>query len=180
MEKFELDDEEYAKRNGKFRSRLRQSVTLSASCADTLLAYKQRNKLGRFADGMSDISQPDPPIPAGLQVGSRCQIAPLSGDASDDPHPRGTIRFVGEVSFGKGGNWVGVEYDEPVRQLRAVCLHALANAFAQVGKNDGVVEGKRYFTARPRHGAFVKPDRVSAGDFPERDPFDLDEDMEEM
>jgi len=140
VEKFELPDTEYAKRN------------------DTLLAYKQRNKLGRFGDSPSTVtSPPDEPLPAGLKTGARCQVIPLSGDLSGDL-PRGTVQFVGEVSFGKGGTWVGVEYDEPI------------------GKNDGAVEGKQYFTCRPSHGAFVKPGRVQVGDYPERDPFE-DEEM---
>ena len=87
-----------------------ESITLT----DTLLAYKQRNKLGRFGDGASDISQPEPSLPAHIQVGTRCQVAPLHSDGPSKAHPRGLVRFVGEVSFGKGGTWVGVEYDEPV------------------------------------------------------------------
>lgn len=53
----------------------------------------------------------------------------------------GTIRFVGTTSF-QTGKWVGVELDEPL------------------GKNSGVVQGKRYFDCKNNHGVFVRPTNV--------------------
>jgi tubulin-specific chaperone B len=80
---------------------------------DTVLAYKQRHKMGRFADQDKDASSKQetgqvdiPDIP----IGARCEIT------SSDPglSKRGTVRFVGPTKFGAGeGVWVGVEYDEP-------------------------------------------------------------------
>jgi dynactin 1 len=49
-----------------------------------------------------------------------------------------TIRYVGSAHFA-GGDWVGVELD---------------NAS---GKNDGAVQGERYFDCEPGHGMFVRP-----------------------
>lgn len=40
------------------------------------------------------------------------------------------------------------------------------------------VEGKRYFQTAPLRASFVRPDKVTVGDFPELDPFADDEDME--
>jgi tubulin-specific chaperone B len=56
---------------------------------------------------------------------------------------------------------VGVRFDEPF------------------GRNDGSVKGVRLFDAPPGHGAFVRPDKVQAGDFPPLDDFsDLGSDDE--
>ena len=55
------------------------------------------------------------------------------------------------------GFWVGVEFDEPV------------------GKNDGAVKGKRYFTCTQGFGGMVRPNNVTVGDFPSVDEFALSE-----
>ena len=47
------------------------------------------------------------------------------------------MRFEGATSFA-AGEWVGVELDEPL------------------GKNDGAVQGVRYFSCREKHGIFCK------------------------
>jgi tubulin-folding cofactor B len=61
--------------------------------------------------------------------------------AGGQPRRPATVAFVGEVHF-KPGQWVGVCYDQPV------------------GKNDGSLDGKRYFTCEPGHGGFVLPKSV--------------------
>ena len=112
-----------------------------------------------------------------LPVGSRCQVDTRTGEPTAaiaapgcgggcacGPGPetvdlkRGVVKYVGLPGF-KPGVWIGIEYDEPM------------------GKHDGSVNGERYFEARPKHGAFVRPQRVEVGDFPEEDPF---ADLEEM
>ncbi|KAF8548715.1 hypothetical protein OG21DRAFT_1422600 [Imleria badia] len=123
VEKFELSDDAYAKRT------------------DSVLAYKQRHKVGRFA---SSSETPAPVEKVDIPIGARCQVE------SDEEglHKRGTVRFVGQTSFAKTVVWVGIEYDEPI------------------GRNDGSVQGERYFTCRPNYGVFLRSDRVRVGDFP--------------
>ncbi|XP_047527809.1 CAP-Gly domain-containing linker protein 1 isoform X2 [Vanessa atalanta] len=54
----------------------------------------------------------------------------------------GTLRYVGVTEFASGV-WAGVELDDPL------------------GKNDGSVDGKRYFNCAPRFGLFAPISKVS-------------------
>ncbi|KAI9883770.1 MAG: hypothetical protein M1823_004449 [Watsoniomyces obsoletus] len=98
--------------------------------SDSVLAWKRREKLGRF----------DPAAPEkvnrilegyerevknrGIEVGRRVRVG-------GEDTKRGIIRYIGPVDTIpgsiEGSIWVGIELDEPV------------------GKNDGSVNGKRYF-----------------------------------
>jgi tubulin-folding cofactor B len=139
VEKFELTPEEYESRR------------------DTVLSHLKANKLGRFAETPTNLTQTPPaPIPSNIKIGERCEVQ--SGDGTIDR--RGTIRFVGEAAMGKGGVWVGVEMDEPT------------------GKGDGSVDGVRYFQSSSKHAVFVRADKVTVGDFPEEDLMADDDDDE--
>jgi len=137
VEKFELTSEEYEKRQ------------------DTVLAYKQRNKIGRFANP-EEPTEKTPVTPVNISIGSRCEVESTEAGL----HKRGTVRFVGPTKFAPVGQWVGIEYDEPM------------------GKNDGSVQGEKYFTCNPSHGVFVRPEKVTVGDFPVIDELDMGEDEE--
>jgi hypothetical protein len=105
-----LSKEAYAQRNGNptlFPANVIPPF-LSSVPLDTVLAYKQRQKLGRFAEKPDDPPQKTEED-VNIQTGSRCQVE------SSEPgfHKRGTVRFVGATSFASGV-WVGVEYDEPI------------------------------------------------------------------
>ncbi|ORX63151.1 hypothetical protein DM01DRAFT_1331225 [Hesseltinella vesiculosa] len=145
VEKFELTEEEYSNRS------------------DTVRAFKERNKLGRFSDqAKEDIARFEQQVQEAAQqikVGDRCQVQL----ADDGLTRRGTVRFVGDTEF-QPGPWVGIQYDEPL------------------GKNNGTVQGVTYFSCPPKYGAFVRPTKVTVGDFPEQDDDLLlsDDDLEEM
>ncbi|XP_028854196.1 dynactin subunit 1 isoform X3 [Denticeps clupeoides] len=58
---------------------------------------------------------------------------------------RGTVAYIGTTLFASG-KWVGVILDEPK------------------GKNDGTVQGKRYFTCQEHHGIFVRQSQIQLVD----------------
>ncbi|KAK6202475.1 CAP Gly-rich domain-containing protein [Scheffersomyces amazonensis] len=139
---FQLSEEDYAKRT------------------DSVLNWKQTNKLGRFDPSFNDVKkqqfEENAQIAENFKVGDRCRTINIEGER------RGVIRYIGKIDIlDKGENiWVGIEFDEPV------------------GKNNGTIDGVRLFECRQNHGSFVKPKQVEVGDFPELDPFDSDDDDE--
>ncbi|KAK2880102.1 hypothetical protein FQN49_000580 [Arthroderma sp. PD_2] len=162
-EKFELPDSTYE------------------SLPNSVLAWKKAQKLGRFDPNAAtpeqiareQVQKDTSEIKAkGIKISERAIILP-----STPPHiRRGTIRFIGPVSaipspLSKSYSgeipdelvpiWVGIELDEPT------------------GKNDGSVNGQRYFTCPKNSGVFVKPEKVDVGDYPPLG-LDLDDDMEEI
>lgn len=86
---------------------------------DTVRAYKERNKLGRFGEeaqarqnGM-DLRRDDieEKLRNQFPVNARCKVSSLTQESAT----RGVIRFVGPVEFNKTHRvWIGVELDEPV------------------------------------------------------------------
>ncbi|XP_068629873.1 restin homolog isoform X2 [Battus philenor] len=71
-----------------------------------------------------------------LRLGDRVIVSSSRGSKA------GTLRYVGITEFASGV-WGGVELDDPL------------------GKNDGSVDGKRYFECAPRFGLFAPISKVS-------------------
>lgn len=146
VEKYEISEEEYSKRS------------------DSVRAFKMRNKLGNFKDVDPEeqakreaerkaAEEKEAELIANIKEGCRCEV----DNPSNPPKKRGTVMYVGKTDF-KPGFWVGIQYDEPL------------------GKNDGSVKGRRYFSCEPKYGGFVKPQHVTVGHF----PVELEEEMDEM
>eukprot|EP00052_Salpingoeca_macrocollata_P006833 m.56181 g.56181 ORF g.56181 m.56181 type:complete len:242 (+) comp15684_c0_seq1:151-876(+) len=136
VEKYEMPDEEYAKRQ------------------DSVLAFKMRNKLGRFdpakaadAEAQAEAKEVEGEDDAKkMKVGERCEVSvPGKGGPK-----RGVVKYIGKPGF-QPGWWIGVQYDEPV------------------GKHNGTTHGKTYFSCPDKYGAFVRPAHVKTGDYPEED-----------
>merc|ERR1712179_68535 len=148
VEKYEISEGDYANRT------------------DSVRAFKQRMKMGQFAEvdpeekarreaEKKKKEDDEKALAESIKAGNRCEVA-VQGQMPR----RGTVMYSGLTDF-KPGYWIGIKYDEPV------------------GKNDGSVQGRKYFECQPKYGGFVKPNLVKVGDFPEEDLFD-DEDLMEM
>lgn len=99
-------------------------------------------------------SVPGPESIQGMHVGDRCEVRPGGR--------RGQVAYVGEIPEIAPGHWVGVQFDEPL------------------GKGNGTVKGKAYFSCDDKYAGFIRPHNVAVGDFPVEDPFadDSDDDDE--
>jgi len=131
---------------------------------NSLRAYKKkmREKDPYFTflpENRREPKNKNPPGPETIEafnIGDRCEIQPGSR--------RGTIAWKGANEGIGNGYWVGVHLDEPL------------------GKGDGAIAktGDRLFECPANHAAFVRPDKVTAGDFPELDPLaELESDDED-
>jgi len=77
------------------------------------------------------------PLPPWVEIGVPVLVLSTKGDSPE----KGYIRYVGETEFAQG-TWVGVQLDN------------------MKGKNNGTVQGTSYFSCKPKHGVFVRHDRL--------------------
>lgn len=98
------------------------------------------------------MSKNDVPVPEWVVLGESVLIRPTNSS--------GVVAFIGVTHFQvggllckrgvhilkkklfQGGVWIGIELDTPT------------------GKNDGTVQGNTYFTCKPKHGLFVRADKL--------------------
>ncbi|KAL3093390.1 hypothetical protein niasHS_005904 [Heterodera schachtii] len=84
----------------------------------------------------TDVERSEQQVPNKIRPGKRCLV-----QLRDQPPRKAQIAFVGPTHFGENPGttqWVGVIYDEAT------------------GKNDGSLDGHRYFHCEPSHGGFVQ------------------------
>jgi len=144
VEKFEMSEEAYDQMKGSVRD------------------FKRKMKMGRFNEEemkqqaetkerqQKEYKLMQEKCLESVKIGDRCETR-----VPKQPSRRGEVMFIGEASFKPDIIWVGIKLDEPY------------------GKNDGEVQGKRYFTCPPNYGSMVKIEFVQTGDFPPLDD-DLD------
>ncbi|KAG7240065.1 hypothetical protein INR49_027919, partial [Caranx melampygus] len=91
----------------------------------------------------SDAASPPPPDWLALTspLISKMSSADWLCSRGDGKGQRGTVAYIGATLFASG-KWVGVILDEAK------------------GKNDGTVQGKRYFTCEENHGIFVRQSQI--------------------
>ena len=104
-------------------------------------------KFGQFQENLPDLSEQFNEEAKKIQVGQRCKIL------GEGLERKGEVKFVGKTEF-QQGYWVGIQLDEP---------H---------GKNNGSVQGIKYFECPEKYGIFVRPTSIEVGDFPEDDLLD--------
>jgi kinesin family protein 13 len=75
----------------------------------------------------------DVPVPEWVVLGESVLIRPYNSS--------GVVAYIGGTEFASG-TWIGVELDAPK------------------GKNDGSIQGVRYFSCRPKYGMFVRADKL--------------------
>jgi len=148
VDKQEMDDDTY-------------DTFKPTSVKPTVREYKRIHKLGKFnpefqkkavADWENQ-QEMEKEARERIHKGDRCEVTVKGGVKH-----RGEVKFIGETAFKENQLWIGIQLDEPF------------------GKNDGSVDGKRYFECGKNYGMFVKPEMIECGDFPEKDELDFSDD----
>mmetsp|Transcript_18317 Transcript_18317/g.51694 ORF Transcript_18317/g.51694 Transcript_18317/m.51694 type:complete len:283 (+) Transcript_18317:15-863(+) len=144
VKKYEISEEAYDQRENTYRKFKAEKLK-----EDPTWTLQKEIAMKKGLEYKPPVSDPDhmKAEAEGVAVGQRCEVFPGG--------KRGEVMFVGRAEGLPEGFWVGVKLDEPV------------------GKNNGTVKGKQYFQCLDNYGTFVRPDKVTCGDFPPLDDFDF-------
>lgn len=119
------------------RAALQKAVAAAAATADGSSGGGGAPSASSSSGGKSRATQWEPPVMGkNVTPGTRVRVKQSSGE-----QVVGVVRFVGTTEF-YHGTWVGVELDNAV------------------GKNNGTVMNKTYFTCADHHGVFVQPSAI--------------------
>lgn len=138
--RYQLSEEQYSSRRGTLKEYLMRN---RLGKYNPELINKKEEEIRKEEEERKRLEDKEKQIVESIEIGQRCQV-----NIPNQVPKRGQVMFKGPVKF-TDGLWIGVKYDEPF------------------GKNDGSVNGVRYFDAPQNYGAFVKPIYVEVGDFPE-------------
>ncbi|XP_043645613.1 kinesin-like protein KIF13B isoform X6 [Drosophila teissieri] len=105
----------------------------SVAKMEGLAAYMDSSIMASSTEVDEESKDVEVVLPEWIVVGESVLIRPYNTS--------GVIRFVGTTEF-QPGAWIGVELDTPT------------------GKNDGSVKGVQYFQCKPKHGMFVRSDKL--------------------
>ncbi|XP_023036901.1 kinesin-like protein KIF13B isoform X2 [Drosophila willistoni] len=105
----------------------------SVAKMEGLAAYMDTSIMSSSTEIEDDGKEVDLTLPEWIVVGESVLIRPYNTS--------GVISFIGTTHF-QPGAWIGVELDTPT------------------GKNDGTVQGIQYFQCKPKHGIFVRADKL--------------------
>ena len=162
VKKYEISDDDYNKREDNFR-KWRAGKKAADPSWTLAKEVKQNQDKKRMEQDPNFVPEPAKApvtddehladLAGGMKVGDRCEVT-VGGK-------RGLVQYVGKIPQIAPGWWVGVQYDEPV------------------GKNDGTVKGRKYFDCPPKYGGFLRPDKLSVGDYPELDDLFTDDEADD-
>ena len=83
---------------------------------------------------------------SGIKIGARVTVPTKNVG-------EGTIAFIGETDFAKG-EWIGIILDEKKGFFFYKSFQKLLLTF--LGKNNGSIQGKEYFSCEHEYGMFVR------------------------
>jgi|ERR1711907_39243 len=150
VKKYEISEEAYNKREGTARKWMQAKKEQDPTWTIQKEMMRRRDPNWQAPNEITDEEYMAEEA-SKIVVGDRCEVQPGGR--------RGEVKFVGKVPQLKLGFWVGIALDEPV------------------GINDGSAKGSKYFDCMgPKYGTFVRPDKVTVGDFPDL----FDEELAEL